>query len=139
MILVGQIFLSQLSDQFNKSLVIFIAGILHFIGYSYLVIVTNFFDLLVMAIITGLGMSILIPTVSVYINEISLERNKGFNLSFITATTQGAGILGFLLGGYLGDIFSINWLFLFSAFSLLSVSVIIILQNIYFKRVLQIT
>jgi MFS family permease len=135
-ILIGQIILCRF-EKYNKNFIIFIAGLLHFIGYGYLVISANFFDLLIMATITGIGMSILLPTVSLYIKEISLEQNQGFNFSFLTTTTQIAGILGLLLGGLLGDFISYHYIFIISAFSLLSISIIVLLRYLILKKIIR--
>ncbi|OLS27969.1 MAG: Tetracycline resistance protein, class C [Candidatus Heimdallarchaeota archaeon LC_3] len=125
-IAIGQLFLGNVSDKFNKKNIIFLAGLFHFFGYVILGFASTFTDLLFMAFVTGIGMALLVPAITSYLTEIAQVKYRSFVISLLIVGTQSAGILAPILGGYLGMIFPMEVLIWISTLSLLSIPVILL-------------
>ena len=91
---IGQWFLGPLSDRFARKPVIIIGMTLFAVFYIGLVISINYYVMLLIAIISGIGEALMMPALSAYYMDISDERYRSRVLGFKESAASLGGVIG---------------------------------------------
>ena len=96
-LVVGQTALGQLSDRFDRRLVIILGTLLNGVLYVGLVLSSSFGLLLFVSIVSGLGEALVLPALSAFVLDITAEQHRSRVMGIKESAASLGGVTGPLL------------------------------------------
>jgi multidrug resistance protein len=118
-----------IADRWNKKWILLI-GLLVFAAATAMVgFSSTFAALLIFRVLSGIGASMIEPTVFAIVGDMYAYEKRGRAMGIITAALISSAVIGVPLGGYLADWLSWNWTFWLIA-CLTMIVIVLILPSI---------
>ncbi len=91
---IGQMFLGQLSDQFGRKPLILAGLLLNVLFYIGLAVITNFYVMMIGAALAGLGNALMNPAISAFYLDITAEKHRSRIIGVKESSLALGGVLG---------------------------------------------
>jgi len=93
----GQLFAGPISDRFPRKRIIITGLILNSLLYLGILLFSDFYMILAVAAVAGLGEALLMPAISAYYLSITAEDHRGRVMGFKESAAASGGVFGPLL------------------------------------------
>ena len=124
---VGQVFLGQLSDKYSRKPIIILGTLIELVFYLGLVLLTSFPLILLASAISGLGTALIEPALNAYYLDITDERFRSRILGIKASSVALAGVAGPLLLILISASISARGIFLIAGLAVLASAVLAII------------
>ncbi len=119
----GQILLGGLSDKYGRKTILQLGMGIYLLGYISIMHTTNILFFLVSGTLDGIGLSLMVPAIVAFLADLTnSETHRGKVMGIYYDAFFLAGIVGPIVGGYLGSVYNFNFV--------LNISITIILLAI---------
>jgi len=108
----GQWFLGPLSDRYARKPIILIGMALNSIFYIGLALITNYYLLVVVAMISGIGEALMMPALSAFYMDISNRQYRSRVLGFKESAASLGGVAGPLIVALISGLASSQFIFM---------------------------
>ena len=93
----GQLFAGPISDRFPRKRIIITGLLLNALLYLGIILFIDFYTMLVVAAVAGIGEALLMPALSAYYLSITADEHRGRVMGFKESAAASGGVLGPLL------------------------------------------
>ncbi|MFW9930268.1 MAG: MFS transporter [Candidatus Thorarchaeota archaeon] len=106
----GEIFLGGLSDRIGRKIVLNVGFFFYLLGFIFLINTNQLWRFYLSGALNGIGLSLVIPAVVAILADITEnETDRGKVMGFYYGIFYFASIVGPAFGGWLGDLFDLNF------------------------------
>lgn len=113
----GQIFFGGLSDKYGRKNILQIGLGIYFLGFIAILNTTNIITFFISGTLDGIGLSLMVPAIVAFLADLTnSENHRGKVMGIYYDAFFLAGILGPIVGGYLGSVFNFNFVLDISIF-----------------------
>ena len=106
----GQTFFGGLSDKYGRKKILQIGVGIYLLGFISIVNTTNIITFFISGTLDGIGLSLMVPAIVAFLADLTnSETHRGKVMGIYYDAFFLAGILGPIVGGYLGSVFNFNF------------------------------
>jgi MFS family permease len=118
---IGQLFTGKMSDHYSKKQMLFWGMLLQGVAILFIPFTTNFYDLIFIAVILGLGTALVYPTFLSTIAQVTNPKQRAESIGVFRLWRDLGYAIGAVISGITADVFGVEYaIFLISGLTLLS-------------------
>jgi MFS family permease len=118
---IGQLFTGKMSDHYSKKQMLFLGMLLQGVAILFIPFTTNFYDLIFIAVILGVGTALVYPTFLSTIAQVTSPNQRAESIGVFRLWRDLGYAIGAVISGITADLFGIEYaIFLISGLTLLS-------------------
>jgi MFS family permease len=118
---IGQLFTGKMSDHYSKKQMLFLGMLLQGVAILFIPFTTNFYDLIFIAVILGVGTALVYPTFLSTIAQVTSPNQRAESFGVFRLWRDLGYAIGAVISGITADLFGIEYaIFLISGLTILS-------------------
>jgi MFS family permease len=118
---IGQLFTGKMSDHYSKKQMLFLGMLLQGVAILFIPFTTNFYDLIFIAVILGVGTALVYPTFLSTIAQVTSPNQRAESIGVFRLWRDLGYAIGAVISGITADLFGIEYaIFLISGLTILS-------------------
>lgn len=118
---IGQLFTGKMSDHYSKKQMLFLGMLLQGVAILFIPFTTNFYDLIFIAVILGVGTALVYPTFLSTIAQVTSPNHRAESIGVFRLWRDLGYAIGAVISGITADLFGIEYaIFLISGLTILS-------------------
>ncbi len=118
---IGQLFTGKMSDHYSKKQMLFLGMLLQGVAILFIPFTTNFYDLIFIAVILGVGTALVYPTFLSTIAQVTSPNQRAESIGVFRLWRDLGYAIGAVISGITADLFGVEYaIFLISGLTILS-------------------
>jgi MFS family permease len=110
---IGQLFTGKMSDHYSKKQMLFLGMLLQGVAILFIPFTTNFYDLIFIAVILGLGTALVYPTFLSTIAQVTSPNQRAESIGVFRLWRDFGYAIGALISGITADLFGVEYAIFF--------------------------